>query len=560
MCCGRICMLCTCLLLVVIAIGFLFGFGVFKDGFHKIHDSVNLQCDPRFGCSEDVGRRGYGFPAPAEGKPTSEATEIPVRRRRSQTDDYKMRITVMTTGEQIITLDVDSQEIVENVKALLEVESNVPIQQQQLLYNGNEMRNSDKLSSLGVKDDDLLMMVSNASAGSPARSDLTMNPDGSASNSAALQQHIITLSSLSLEQLHPPHTEIQNLRANSESSVIPFPIMSLPQDIIVDIIARVERCDDPTLSLVSKRFRSTVSSPELHARRSLLGRTEHRLYVLLDDYRTSKKCFYVLHNRRLVPIPTLPTKGSFVAAGSKIYVFGEDIAYSRTAVSIECTSQSQSHTVKTLPSMPYMLTGAASIIDGKIYVSGNCDYDGDEVSMVVFNTETQMWEAEIIEPDIEVGPMIWSSLMMAGKIYIMDYRSSVFYDPKERTWGRDQMLDSKKWRVKGACVVDDVLYYYDEDENCLRTYDPKKRCWGVVNGLDDLLAQTIGSKGSETVSYSGKLALFFLKEAVRGNGIWFAEISLERRQGGEIWGQVERCHQVLSIEGRCAFKSLPVEL
>ncbi|KAL0717114.1 hypothetical protein Bca4012_066436 [Brassica carinata] len=120
-----------------------------------------------------------------------------------------MRITVMTTGEQIITLDVDSHEIVENVKALLEVEgfwnlkayfvvfgineqANVPIQQQQLLYNGNEMRNSDKLSALGVKDDDLLMMmVSNASSGSgAARSDLGMNPDGSALNPAAFQQHI----------------------------------------------------------------------------------------------------------------------------------------------------------------------------------------------------------------------------------------------------------------------------------------------------------------------------------------------------------------------------------
>ncbi|KAF8054587.1 hypothetical protein N665_1324s0016 [Sinapis alba] len=60
MCCGRICMLCTCLILVVIAIGFLFGFGVFKDGFHKIHDSVHLQCDPRF-----VSRRSYGFSSPA---------------------------------------------------------------------------------------------------------------------------------------------------------------------------------------------------------------------------------------------------------------------------------------------------------------------------------------------------------------------------------------------------------------------------------------------------------------------------------------------------------------
>ncbi|CAN6991657.1 unnamed protein product [Brassica rapa subsp. trilocularis] len=198
MCCGRICMLCTCLVLVVITIGFLFGFGVFKDGFHKIHDSGKLECDPRFGCGGGVGvgRRGYGFP----GKPTSEAREILTKKRRRTI--HKMRITVMTAGEQIITLDVDSHETVITVfKRFLELkllccvcineQANVPIQQQQLLYNGNEMRNSDKLSALGVKDDDLLMMmVSNASSGSVGGSDLGMNPDGSASNPAAFQQHI----------------------------------------------------------------------------------------------------------------------------------------------------------------------------------------------------------------------------------------------------------------------------------------------------------------------------------------------------------------------------------
>ncbi|KAE9614721.1 hypothetical protein Lalb_Chr04g0247701 [Lupinus albus] len=40
MCCpGKVCMCCTCLILVVIVIGMLFGFGVFKDGFHKIKDT-----------------------------------------------------------------------------------------------------------------------------------------------------------------------------------------------------------------------------------------------------------------------------------------------------------------------------------------------------------------------------------------------------------------------------------------------------------------------------------------------------------------------------------------
>ncbi|KAF3321446.1 DNA damage-inducible protein 1 [Carex littledalei] len=62
-----------------------------------------------------------------------------------------MKITVMTSDEQFITLDVDSDESVENVKALLEVETKVAIQQQQLHFNGNEIRNSDLLSSVGVK-------------------------------------------------------------------------------------------------------------------------------------------------------------------------------------------------------------------------------------------------------------------------------------------------------------------------------------------------------------------------------------------------------------------------
>ncbi|ESW18672.1 hypothetical protein PHAVU_006G060300 [Phaseolus vulgaris] len=105
-----------------------------------------------------------------------------------------MKITVMTADEQILTLDVDPQESVENVKALLEVETSVALQQQQLLFNGKEVRNSEKLSALGVKDDDLLMMVSGAGAASAASSgstnDLSLNTDGSAVNPSAFQQHI----------------------------------------------------------------------------------------------------------------------------------------------------------------------------------------------------------------------------------------------------------------------------------------------------------------------------------------------------------------------------------
>lgn len=66
MCCGtKMCMFCTCLILVVILIGFLFGFGVFKDGFHKLKDVIH-DCQLDFNASHCASspRPLLGFPAP----------------------------------------------------------------------------------------------------------------------------------------------------------------------------------------------------------------------------------------------------------------------------------------------------------------------------------------------------------------------------------------------------------------------------------------------------------------------------------------------------------------
>ncbi|XP_075478297.1 uncharacterized protein LOC142519235 [Primulina tabacum] len=61
MCCGsRVCCFCMCVILMVIAVGFLFGFGVFKHGFRKLKDSVH-------DVNESVAFRGrplLGFGAP----------------------------------------------------------------------------------------------------------------------------------------------------------------------------------------------------------------------------------------------------------------------------------------------------------------------------------------------------------------------------------------------------------------------------------------------------------------------------------------------------------------
>ncbi|CAA7040884.1 unnamed protein product [Microthlaspi erraticum] len=339
------------------------------------------------------------------------------------------------------------------------------------------------------------------------------------------------------------------IRAEDEqSSEPPSLILSLLEDLIVDILARVPRFDYPKLSLVSKHIRSLVTSPYLYARRSSLRCTEHCIYVVLYNADSFKR-WYILSrkpngNRHLVLIPSLPAMcgGRCVAVGSRIYMFGgvnlENMH--QRALSIDC----RSHTVQTLPTMPISsVIAVAGIIDGKIYVIGNVSLCSTKV-MVVFNTETQTWEPEMIDMDL-LGPMWPGRVVVLGdKIYMRDYENTFVYEPKESKWETDEMFNYEKW--ENACVVEGVWYYYDWLEEKLRAYDPKKRCSGVVNGLElELLLKTKGSWSLETASYGGKLAIFFTKAVdVKTDEVWYAEITMERRKGGEIWGNVEWCGPV----------------
>lgn len=119
------------------------------------------------------------------------------------------------------------------------------------------------------------------------------------------------------------------------------PIPSLPYDLVLNIVARVPRLYHPTLSLVSKSFRSLLASPELYKVRSLIGNIESCLYVCInwfpegfrwftlcrkpDQTLTSdekkKSSGYVLAS---VPMTNTPRANfaSVVALGSDIYNIG----------------------------------------------------------------------------------------------------------------------------------------------------------------------------------------------------------------------------------------------
>ncbi|CAH8347829.1 unnamed protein product [Eruca vesicaria subsp. sativa] len=349
-----------------------------------------------------------------------------------------------------------------------------------------------------------------------------------------------------------------------KSSEPPSLIPSLPEDIILDILARVESCYYPTLSLVSKHFRSLVTSHELAERRSLLGCKEHRLYVALFNIRNCNQQLYSLREKangshRLFLVPSVlktPFNVSFVAVGSSIYVFSKFDSIPPERISAKCSSQRMG--MHTLPGMNVtMYVSFAYFMDGKIYVNGYSDKPLERV-MAVFNIETQVWEPKKELPDTVRSGYKWNDecVVMAGKMYTRDpdNRNIVYvYEPKENKWERDNMLNRFNW--EDGCVVGDVLYYFDG--KVLRAYDPKERKWLVVNGLEELVAETRFSRVYTTGSCGGKLVLFFSKD--RRIVIWCAQISLERRhQGSEIWGKVEWCEDVLVGGGFYALKSLDV--
>lgn len=238
----------------------------------------------------------------------------------------------------------------------------------------------------------------------------------------------------------------------------------------------------------------------------------------------------------------MPLHGSYVGLGPNIFVMGGfcDWKITSSVSLIDC----RTHTAQSLPHMPKAVAISASeLIDRKIYVIGGSDtlspMKSPSRSMMVFDSDTEMWDLKT-RPDWELGKKWFSSVVMGGKIYMRTYYSSFVYDPTDGNCVKDEALHSKEW--SSSCVIEDVLYYYDVRENCLRAYDPKLRSWAVVKGFEGLLPQAC--KWSKTVSNSrGKLVLFLQK--TEKTEIWCAEIAVERRAEGDIWGKVEWCNVVL---------------
>ncbi|KAF3549973.1 hypothetical protein DY000_02001444 [Brassica cretica] len=157
---------------------------------------------------------------------------------------------------------------------------------------------------------------------------------------------------------------------------------SLPNDVALNILARISRIHHPSLSLVSKCFKSILSSRELDVTRTLMDKTEKHIYLYLKFRRHTKPCWFALTpgpDQKLKQLPSFPYEHhpdspTVVSSSSEIYLIGG-----------LCLEE---------------VTQPAGFIDGKLYVLG-----GRESSGEVYDPKSGTWEPYMmnIQKDVMLG-------------------------------------------------------------------------------------------------------------------------------------------------------------
>ncbi|XWS41473.1 hypothetical protein CRYUN_Cryun17cG0084800 [Craigia yunnanensis] len=347
----------------------------------------------------------------------------------------------------------------------------------------------------------------------------------------------------------------------STSSLPPSPqlIPSLPDDVALNIIARIPRCHYPTLSLVSKSMKSLISSPLLYTARSVLNSSENFLYISLRLHTSHFLRFYTLFQNltnpinpkyTLIPLPLIPSPSlvgsAFAALDHKIYVLGgciKDIPSSQVW-SLDC----RTHTWESAPSMHVSREfAAAGAVNDKIYVIGGCVVDNWARSKnwaEVFDPKTGKWNS--VPSPIQIrDKWMHASAVIDGKLYAMADRSGVCYEVKSGSWGTVESDLDNGWRGR-ACVIDGVLFCYDYLGN-IRGYDVKEGIWKELKGLEKELPRFLC--GATMANLGGKLVVVWESKngSVKEMEIRCAEIEVKMDEGGELWGNIEWSDVVLLV-------------
>ncbi|XP_054790415.1 F-box/kelch-repeat protein SKIP6-like [Prosopis cineraria] len=333
-------------------------------------------------------------------------------------------------------------------------------------------------------------------------------------------------------------------------------IPSLPDDVALNCLARVPRSQHLSLSLVSKPFRSLLSSSVFFNVRSLLQCREHVLYLALRPHGPDGHLlWFSLHRNTLsssrpnllVPITPMPTSyagSAYAVIGYNIYVIGGSIDNipSPHVWILDCR-------FNTWQPGPSMSVGrefaAAAVVDGKIYVMGGCVAD-------TWARSTN-W-AEVLDPakgkwDPVPSPVdfrwkwMHACAVVDGKVHAMADRGGVVYDTRNEVWESVGIELDLGWKGR-ASVVNDVLYCYDYLGN-IKGFYMKKGFWKDVRGLKKDLPKFLC--GATMCDVGGKLHVLWEEKIGKEIHIWCAGIEVTKNEEDELWGKIAWSDKVLTV-------------
>ncbi|XP_059308017.1 F-box/kelch-repeat protein SKIP6-like [Lycium ferocissimum] len=348
----------------------------------------------------------------------------------------------------------------------------------------------------------------------------------------------------------------------TQSQLIP----NLPNDIALQCLARVPRYHHPILSLVSKSWRSTISSTALYTTRSRIHTTETFLYLNLRINSTFH--WYTLFSRtqekpikvcQLSSMPTRTIGPAFAVLGSKIYVIGGSIGDipSNNVWVFDCRFNCWEMGPRMRVCREF---AAAGVVDEKIYVLGGCVVDNWARSMnwaEVFDPKTGLWTA--LPSPIEVrDKWMHASAVVGGRMYAMADRGGVVYDAEGCAWGSVSKRLDLGWRGRAA-VVGEVLYCYDYLGK-IRGYDVKENVWKELKGVEKGLPKFLC--GATMVNFDDKLCVVW---EGKGSGkevdIMCAEIEVWKNEDGGLSGKILWSDMILVVpNGASIVHCLAVDL
>ncbi|CAA7044851.1 unnamed protein product [Microthlaspi erraticum] len=342
-------------------------------------------------------------------------------------------------------------------------------------------------------------------------------------------------------------------RTNNEHPHSLSPSFSwLPNDTVLNILARVPRRNHPILCRVSKNFQSIVRSSALHQTRSLMGKDY--LYVCFRDFGSPSLAYhwFTLDENRLVPIPlSSPPQPNSTAlmVGHEIYFVGGYI---------------NNHSCKSMWILNYVSCklrqgpstrvarrrAAVGHVDKKIYVFGRFDHKDKDIQAEVFDTKTQTWDVAP-NPNMDVQ-CIWMSMVnqsLDRKIYARNYKHVVAYDPRDGKCDKIYLPNNDRSCSDDVCMIDNLLYIHCSYVGLI-WYDSKEKEWSVVKGLK---LDVYSASEVKMAEHNGKLVFLWTRSCQEDTKweIWCAMIALDR-SGVEVMGKVEWFDHVLTVP--CDYK------